>query len=71
LSIQPVGGWTGGISFYRFDLGVWQTPPLQRDVDYEIWNGNFSTKLASGTVNVGTVRATVDVALFSPNRFNV
>jgi hypothetical protein len=51
-------GWTGGVSFYGFDLGVWQTPPLQRDVDYEIWNGDFSTKLASGTVNVGAVRAT-------------
>jgi uncharacterized delta-60 repeat protein len=71
LSIQPVPGWTGGVSFYGFDLGVWQTPPLQRDVDYEIWNGDFSIKLASGTVNVGAVRATVNVALFSPNGFNV
>lgn len=71
LSIQPVPGWTGGVSFYGFDLGVWQTPPLQRDVDYEIWNGDFSIKLASGTVNVGAVHATVNVALFSPNGFNV
>lgn len=71
LSIQPVGGWTGGVSFYGFDLGVWQTPPLQRDVDYEIWNGDFSAKLASGTVNVGAIRATINVALFSPNGFNV
>lgn len=71
LVIEPLPGWTGGVSFFGFDLGVWQTPPLQRDVDYEIWNGDFSTKLASGTVNVGAVRTTVNLALFSPNGFNV
>ena len=71
VNILPVSGWTGGVSFYGFDLGVWQTPPLQRDVDYEIWNGDFSAKLASGTVNVGAAHATVNVELFSPNGFNV
>lgn len=71
VNILPVSGWTGGVSFYGFDLGVWQTPPLQRDVDYEIWNGDFSVKLASGTVNVGAAHATVKVKLFSPNGFNV
>lgn len=68
VSIQPLPGWTGGVSFYGFDLGVSGSP---RDVDYEIWNGDFSTKLASGTVTVGAVHATVNVSLFSSNGFNV
>ncbi len=71
VSILPTGAWSGGVSFYGFDLGVWQSPPLTRDVAYEIWNGDFTERLAQGTVNVGATRRTVNVVLFSPNGFHL
>lgn len=71
VSILPTGGWAGGVSFYGFDLGVWQSPPLARDVAYEIWNGDFTVRLTQGSVNVGATRRTVDVVLFSANGFHV
>lgn len=71
VSLLPTGGWAGGVSFYGFDLGVWQSPPLTRDVRWEVWNGDYSTRLAQGTVNVGATRRTVDVVLFSANGFHL
>lgn len=53
VSILPTGGWAGGVSLYGFDFGVWLSPPLTRDVCGEVWNGDYSTRLAQGTVNVG------------------
>ncbi len=71
LSILPVSGWEGGVSFFGFDLGAFDGGNTPQNVGYEVWNGDFSSLIASGSVMVGAVHETIDFSLYSPNGFHL
>ena len=68
VRVVPIIGWTGGVSLFGFQLGVFDTP---RTVAYQIWNGDFSTLLASDSALIGATHLDVNTTLFSPNGFNI
>jgi hypothetical protein len=71
LSILPVSGWTGGVSFFGFDLGVYDGATTPRTINYQVWNGDFSSMMTSGSRTVGATHATIDFSLYSSNGFHL
>lgn len=71
VAVMPDSGWTQGVSLFSFDLGVYDYATQARNVEVQIWSGDYTTLLKSKTVNIGASHYSFEANLFSLNGLHI
>lgn len=69
--VKPDDGWTQGVSLFSFELGVYDYATTSRNVQVQIWNGDYTSLLADQTINIGATHHTFQANLYSANGLHI